>query len=384
MKRPAILSIFITSLILIAGVVGGYFLHDHYSSVKVLATSSLGHENSEHEKVESPIEKDLKTIIHESQKSVVQLEVTHDDSESVGSGFLYNEYGDVVTNAHVVKGGKRIMVRTANAQQYEGQLIGIGESTDIAVVRVPELAGEQFLEIATDFEAEIGDEVVALGSPLGLQNTVTTGIISGLNREFKIDGYTYSNVYQISAPIAKGNSGGPLIDKQTGLVLALNSAGTEEGSIGFSIPLSDVHNKISVWSEDPVEYTNESGDNIELPSSEMTIDEEKSKYLVNYFFNSLAIGDYVTAYSLLGSKWQTDTPYKKFREGYIHTIDITKNKISSEPVEDGDKYKVTIIIEALERKKDKSTKTVLYKCNYEVGLENNQPKILSGKAEEIE
>ncbi|WP_408008718.1 S1C family serine protease [Pseudalkalibacillus sp. A8] len=383
MKRPAILSIIITSLTLMAGIFGGYALHDHFSSLKVSATSSIGEVDIKADQAESPKEKDLKTIIHESQKSVVQLEVAQADGESVGSGFIYNEHGDVVTNAHVVKGGKSIMVRTANAQQYEGQLIGIGESTDIAVIRVPDLAGEQFFEIARNYEAEIGDEVVALGSPLGLQNTVTTGIISGLNREFIIDNYTYSNVYQISAPIAKGNSGGPLIDKQTGQVLAINSAGTEEGSIGFSIPLSDVYKKIVSWSENPVEHTMELGDDTGHPS-EFTLNTRESEYLVGYFIDNLAIGDYVTAYSLLGSKWQTGTLYKKFREGYLHTVDVTINKISSEPIDEGNKFIVTVIIQALERNKNKNTETVLYKCHYEVGFENNQLKILSGKAEEIE
>ncbi|MCF6410832.1 S1C family serine protease [Pseudalkalibacillus salsuginis] len=383
MKRRAILSIIITSLIVIAGIFGGYSLHNHFSSLKVSATSSIGEVNAETETIESPKEKDLKTIIHESEKSVVQLEVAQDGGESLGSGFIYNENGDVVTNAHVVKGGKSILVRTANAQQYEGQLIGIGESTDIAVIRVPELAGEQPLKIAEAHEAEIGDEVVALGSPLGLQNTVTTGIISGLNREFTIDDYTYSGVYQISAPIAKGNSGGPLIDKQTGQVLAINSAGTEEGSIGFSIPLSDVYKKIVSWSKNPDEHPMEPGDNLGH-TSDLTLDARESEYLVGYFFGNLTIGDYVTAYSLLGSKWQTSTPYKKFREGYLHTIDITINKISSEPAEEEDKIIVTVIIEALERNKNKNTETVLYKCSYEVGFENNQPKLLSGKAEEIE
>ncbi|MFP3340821.1 trypsin-like peptidase domain-containing protein, partial [Micrococcus sp. SIMBA_131] len=71
------------------------------------------------------------------------------------------------------------------------------------------------LSVAEERMAEVGDNIIALGSPLGLQNTVTTGIVSGLDREFILEPYRYEHIYQISAPITKGNSGGPLIDATT-------------------------------------------------------------------------------------------------------------------------------------------------------------------------
>lgn len=114
-----------------------------------------------------------------------------------------------------------------NHEEYKGTVIGIGDETDVAVVRVPDLKKVKPLIIAKS-KAETGDEILALGSPLGLENTVTTGIISGLGRSFEIAPYIYSNLYQISAPITHGNSGGPLISAETGEVIGINSAVVEQ------------------------------------------------------------------------------------------------------------------------------------------------------------
>ena len=162
----------------------------------------------EHYKVrKSEHSKELKDIIHDVQKVVVMIEL---DDGSLGSGFLYNNKGDVITNAHVVNGAKTVKVKTADAREFEGTVIGLSKDVDVAVVRVPGLVKEKPLDISK-VKAELGDEILALGSPLGLQNTVTTGIISGVGRSFEIPPFQYTDAYQISAPIAPGNSGGPLI-----------------------------------------------------------------------------------------------------------------------------------------------------------------------------
>ncbi|WP_051459303.1 S1C family serine protease [Paenibacillus zanthoxyli] len=193
--------------------------------------------------------KTRKEIIEDSQKRVVTIE----SGEGLGSGFLYNGKGDLLTNAHVVAGSRDVTVRTKSHQEYKGKVIGIGTDTDVAVVRVTELKQTEPLQIARSNKAEIGDEILALGSPLGLENTVTTGIISGLGRSFDIEPYTYSNMYQISAPIAPGNSGGPLVSAETGNVLGINSASaTDEAGIGFSIPISSVLKQAEAWSEHPM------------------------------------------------------------------------------------------------------------------------------------
>lgn len=180
----------------------------------------------------------LKDVIFNTQKKVVMIEL---EDGSLGSGFLYNDQGDVITNAHVVAGALNVKVKTADARTLTGKVIGIGTDTDIAVVRVPELVGTEPLKLAQKGSADVGDNVLALGSPLGLQNTITTGIISGVGRDFTIDPYVYTNLYQISAPIAPGNSGGPLIHADTGEVLGINSAmASESNTIGFSIPVAEI------------------------------------------------------------------------------------------------------------------------------------------------
>ena len=100
------------------------------------------------------MKKTRKQIIEESQKKVVTIE----SSSGLGSGFLYNDQGDVVTNAHVVEGSEEVTIRTLNHEEYKGTVIGIGEETDIAVVRVPDLKKLKPLAIAKS-KAETGDEI---------------------------------------------------------------------------------------------------------------------------------------------------------------------------------------------------------------------------------
>ncbi|WP_070121292.1 S1C family serine protease [Bacillus marinisedimentorum] len=339
--------------------------------------------------IESSEKKDkaLKEIIFDSQKRVMMIEV--EETGSIGSGFLYNEKGDVITNAHVVDGARTVSVKTADANVYEGTVIGIGEDKDVALVRVPDLAGGEPLEIKKNARAELGDEVLALGSPFGLQNTVTTGIISGTDRDFEIYPYKYEDVYQISAAIAPGNSGGPLILKETGEVIGINSAEAEKGTIGFSVPIIDYMPMIEKWSNEPM------GDVPETIQSQTSTGPAPSdqpaktdgeigglaRYLVTYFYESLNYGDYVTAYSLLGSSWQASNSYAEFREGYIPTKSVTIDNLDVSV--NGNKAKAVAVISALERT-DGKEQYRKYRVTYEVGYENDQAKILSGDGEKIE
>jgi serine protease Do len=322
--------------------------------------------------------RELKEIIHEAQKLVVQIEVANG---TMGSGFLYNNQGDVITNAHVVANTKEVKVKTADSKEFSGTVIGISSDTDVALVRVPGLAGVEPLKIAKDRKAEIGDEVLALGSPLGFQNTVTTGIISGIDRDFDLEPFQYEDVYQISAPIAPGNSGGPLIDSKTGEVLGINSAGMDQGSIGFSIPIPNVISLIEGWSKSPMTSLPEVALEQEAYSYEEEYSaEEQAKYLVSYFYENINYGDYVTAYSLLGSSWQSKISYETFRNGYLNTLSVTINDIVAKQI--GEKVSVSAIITAEERKNGSTTYTK-YKLSYDVGDENDQLKILAGKGEEL-
>jgi len=376
-------SIFISLILLITAGFSFYELNTYFSGFEVQKTSAIVQPNG---KTDSTTAVDLKTVIHNSQKDVVQITVITQDEEVIGSGFLYNDKGDIITNAHVVAGARKVSVKTSDAKTYDGTVIGIGDKTDIAVVRVPELAGVTPLKINRTHKAEVGDQVIALGSPLGLQNTVTTGMISGINRSFTIDPYEYKNMYQITASITHGNSGGPLIDRETGEAIAINSAGTEEGNIGFSIPIIDCIDQIESWSENPQDVSGVNGtvDVTDGDTSDQDSFNQDAQYIVNYFYESLAARDYVTAYMLLGSDWQKKTSYDEFRKGYLKTLDITINDISSTLLNDGRHVKVTVVISAEEQADDGKIVTHRYKTTYTVGYENDQLKLLDGTGEKLD
>lgn len=324
------------------------------------------------------VKKSLKDVIFETQKLVVMIET---ETGSQGSGFLYNLEGDLITNAHVVSGVRHVSVKMSNARVLKGEVIGISNEIDIAVVRVKELAGTKPLELVRYVKGEVGDNVLAVGSPLGLHNTVTTGIISGVGRTFQIEPYHYYDLYQISAPIARGNSGGPLVDMKTGAVLGINSAGLEEGSIGFSIPLSNVLVMAEGWSKQPMTILSS------LSTTEDSVDEQSDEsldqlahYLVSLFYDSINNSDYVYAYSLLGSSWKDEVSYAKFREGYLATRNVVIDDMHV--TVNADEASVTVILSVDERK-DGENILSKYQVTYKVGNENEQLKLLSGKGKAI-
>lgn len=191
----------------------------------------------------------LTDVIAETQQNVFTVFTDYGQ----GSGFLMNARGDVVTNAHVVEGTVYLIVKDINGKEHEGTVIGYSNETDVALIRVPDLAGRSPLPVETKAKAQVGEEVIALGSPLALENTATFGYITGVDRSFIIDPHSYDNIYQTSAAIAPGSSGGPLISKSTGRVIAINSAKSlEEDAIGFSIPFKDVAGMLEAWSADPL------------------------------------------------------------------------------------------------------------------------------------
>ncbi|MBU9721574.1 MULTISPECIES: S1C family serine protease [Bacillaceae] len=369
-----IISSIITFLLLGVGVYGFYFISE-YVPGQLDTPSTILDTDLEESVDDEAQQREITEVIHESQKLVVKIEtpIGH-----LGSGFLYNDLGDIITNAHVVTGTENVTVITADSRQLSGTVIGISEIIDVAVVRVPELADTPPLNLSTE-KAEIGVEILALGSPFGLENTVTTGIISGVNRSFELPPYHYDDVYQISAPIAQGNSGGPLIHSKTGEVLGINSAGTEQGTIGFSIPIGNVIDLIEVWSREPMT----SLPNLDLYEEDYHYrgdfrefnDEDMATYVVGYFFDSLNYRDYITAYSLLGSSLQTSTSYQSFRASYLNTRSITVDNIQAKTT-DGNSLEVTVVITTEEREGGNSTFRS-YKIIYTMGYENDQMKILT-------
>jgi serine protease Do len=375
----------LTGLILLSGSVGTYEIYKHMHDQVILEPSKMILNQQEDPKMQP----DLKQIIHDDQKLVVQLNVKSSKGQVIGSGFLYDDKGDIITNAHVVSDATTVTVKMADSTTYQGQVIGKSADIDIALVRCSALAGTKPLKMAKE-KSDIGDNVIAFGSPLGLSNTVTTGIISGVNRDFKISNIQYKDMYQISAPIAPGNSGGPLVLMKTGEVIGVNTAGISQGDIGFSIPIQQVLSLVNNWAEHPSPVAS-SSNAVSNSTAEQTSDAIQSddikfqvsaKYIVQYFYDCINSQDYVTAYSILGDDWQSKTSYNDFRNGYLNTMAVKIDSLTSEaPL--NNEVTVHVVLEAKERNSDGTYHISTYKMSYQVGFENNKIKILSGQASKV-
>ena len=163
------------------------------------------------------------------------------EQQGQGSGFVYDAEGRVLTNHHVVDGAENVRVQFANGKTYEATVVGSDPSTDIAVLDVE--APRSILKplaLADSAGLEVGEGVVAIGSPFGLEQTVTAGIVSALNRQITSpNNFAIDDAIQTDAAINQGNSGGPLLDL-TGKVVGVNSqiesqSGGNDG-IGFAVP----------------------------------------------------------------------------------------------------------------------------------------------------
>ncbi len=161
---------------------------------------------------------------------------------STGTGFVVSDEGFIVTNAHVVLGARRATVTFGEDREIEAEIKGVDLNSDLAVLKVdPKDHKLESLALGTAKELRVGDPVVAIGNPFGLDRTLTTGVVSALARKIQgLNGFTISNVVQTDAAINKGNSGGPLLDAQ-GRVIGVNSQiQTESGGnvgIGFAVPV---------------------------------------------------------------------------------------------------------------------------------------------------
>jgi len=191
-------------------------------------------------------------IADEALPTVVSLAVSGNSGQATGSGFILRSDGYILTNNHVIAGGAdggRITVVFADGSEEKGTIVGRSESYDLGVVKV-ERRGLRVAPLGNSEAVRVGDPVIAIGSPLGLNGTVTTGIISALNRPVTAGGQgeqSFISAVQTDAAINPGNSGGPLLDSE-GRVIGVNSAiatvagatRSEAGSIGlgFAIPIN--------------------------------------------------------------------------------------------------------------------------------------------------
>jgi putative serine protease PepD len=194
-------------------------------------------------------------IYRRAYRGVVEITVTTSAAASPfggsgtakaqGSGWVYNSSGNIVTNEHVVDGASSISVRFWNGKTYSASVVGTDKSTDLAVIKVDAPSSELHpLSVGNSGDLQVGDGVVAIGSPFGLEETVTSGIVSALHRAIEApNNFTINDSVQTDAAINHGNSGGPLLNAQ-GQVVGVNAqirsdSGGNEG-VGFAIPSSTV------------------------------------------------------------------------------------------------------------------------------------------------
>jgi len=193
-------------------------------------------------------------IAKASLPSVVDITVTtsggdpqtgNQPARAEGSGWVYDDQNHVITNQHVVDNSTSIKVTTQDGSTYDATLVGTDPSTDLAVIKVNAPAGKlQPLQLGDSDALVVGDGVVAIGSPFGLEGSVTSGIVSALHREMQApNGFTINDSIQTDAAINHGNSGGPLIDL-SGNVIGVNAQIESDGGgsdgVGFAIPASTI------------------------------------------------------------------------------------------------------------------------------------------------
>ena len=188
-------------------------------------------------------EKTNRSVVHittkAAQRELLFLEVP---SEGAGSGSVIDKSGHILTNYHVVEGANEIRVTLHNGESYEGTVIGFDPPNDMAVVKINTPAEELVpIELGDSSKLRVGQVVYAIGNPFGLERTMTTGIISSINRSLPSRaGRTMKSMIQIDAALNRGNSGGPLLDTRgrlIGMNTAIASSTGENTGVGFAIPV---------------------------------------------------------------------------------------------------------------------------------------------------
>jgi S1-C subfamily serine protease len=192
-------------------------------------------------------------VYDEFGPGVVSVDVASPDlGPGGGSGFVLDEDGYIVTNQHVLEGADRVSVRFSDGTREQAEVVGEDPSTDVALLKVE--APQNLLSPLTlgdSDDVEVGSPVIAMGNPLNVGLSVTTGIVSGTERPIKApNNYTIDGAVQTDAAISSGNSGGPLLDSR-GAVIGINSQVAATGSqgvaqgVGFAVPINTVKNVVA-------------------------------------------------------------------------------------------------------------------------------------------
>ena len=245
------LAIAATALAAVAVALAGYaaFSGDDSKTVVRQVTVSGGTPTSTTTAVSA-----VTNVYNTASRGVVEITVQQstgfEQGTAQGSGWVYDAAGHIVTNEHVVEGGGTVSVRFWNGARYSAIVVGSDASTDLAVIKVNAPTSVLHpLQIGSSSNVQVGQPVVAIGSPYGLENSATAGIVSALHREMTApNNFTIPDSIQTDAPINHGNSGGPLLNL-AGQVIGINSQiksdSGENTGIGFAVPSNTVKSIVS-------------------------------------------------------------------------------------------------------------------------------------------
>jgi len=231
----------VLALIFSVGLFSGWEFANNSSSAstttKAVATSTASSSTA------TSIQSQQEAAIAAIEPTVVELKVTTAQGGQIGSGVIIDSNGDIVTNNHVVSGEQSIEVLLSNGSTEQGQLIGTNAADDLAVVRIAPFAHMTVAQLGDSSKLVVGQEVLAVGNPLGITETATEGIVSALNRSVtESAGTTLSNAIQTDAALNPGNSGGALVNLQ-GQLIGIPTLGavntqtnTTANGVSFAIP----------------------------------------------------------------------------------------------------------------------------------------------------
>jgi len=202
------------------------------------------------------VEKNLSLVelFEKSEEGVVRIDVDNSfrEGSSVGSGFVFDLFGNIITNAHVIDNADNITVTFLDGSQYNASIVGMDKFTDIAVINVEEKPDYLHpLEIGDSSALKVGEPVAAIGNPFGLSGSMTSGIVSQIGRLLPSHdtGFSIPNVIQTDAAINPGNSGGPLLNmngKVMGINTAIQSGTGQSAGIGFAVPSNTISKVVPV------------------------------------------------------------------------------------------------------------------------------------------
>ncbi len=185
----------------------------------------------------------VRSDVSQQTQSPFDLFPQTQQGQATGSGFVIDGNGTILTNAHVIEGATKVTVQFEDQKVVNAQVVGKDLNSDLALLKVsPDGLNLDPLPLGDSKHIQVGDPTIAIGNPFGLDRTLTTGVVSALQRQIKApNGFAIDNVIQTDAPINPGNSGGPLLDA-TGRVIGINSqieTGGGQGSvgIGFAVPI---------------------------------------------------------------------------------------------------------------------------------------------------